>query len=162
MLNSFGHPVPKVAGQLQVNGRAAQGKVLKTDFTDRADTLVLDIRSAYKVAELKELKRTFVYSREGAGRLTVTDEVAFSAAQEFETALITLGRWKKLGAKSLTVRDGDESVRVDIEAEGADFEIHADQIKEDVRTPSLPVRLGIKLTKPATKATITMTITPAR
>ncbi len=161
VLNSLGHPVPRVAGRLQVNGRGARGKVLKTEFTDKTDTLVLDIRSAYKVAELKKLERTFVYSREGAGSLTVTDEVAFSSAKEFETALITLGRWKKLGPKSVVVRDGNDAVRVDIEAEGADFEIRAEEIKEDVRTPSLPTRLGIKLTKPVTKATITMTITPA-
>jgi hypothetical protein len=161
VLNSFGHPVPRVAARLQVNGRAAQGKVLTAQFTDKTDTLVLDIRSAYKVAELKKLERTFVYSRVGAGRLTVTDEVAFSSAKEFETALITMGRWKKLGPKSLTVGDGGEAVRIDIEAEGADFEIHAEEIKEDVRAPSLPTRLGIKLTKPVTKATITMTITPA-
>ncbi|GAG07923.1 unnamed protein product [marine sediment metagenome] len=50
---------------------------------------------------------------------------------------------------------------MDIEAEGGEFEIHADQIKEDVRARSLPTRLGIKLKKPVTKATITMTITPA-
>ena len=160
VLNSFGHPVPRVAGRLQANGRAARGKVLRMEFTDKADTLVLDIRSAYKVAELKKLERTFVYSRQGAGRLTVRDEVAFSTAKEFETALITMGRWKKLGPKSLVVRDGDEAVRVDIEAEGGGFEIHAEQIKEDVRAASLPTRLGIKLKKPVTKAAVTMTITP--
>lgn len=160
VLNSFGHPVPRVAGRLQVNGSAARGKVLTTEFTDKADTLVLDISFAYKVAGLKKLERTFVYSREGAGRLTVRDDVAFSTAKEFETALITMGRWKRLGPKSLVVRDGDEAVRVDIEADGGGFEIHAEVIKEDVRAPSLPTRLGIKLKKPVTKAAITMTITP--
>ncbi|MCX5685676.1 MAG: heparinase II/III family protein, partial [Planctomycetota bacterium] len=34
LLNSFGHAVPVVAGQLQRTGRDAQAKVLRADFTD--------------------------------------------------------------------------------------------------------------------------------
>ena len=54
VLNSFGHPVPRVAGQLQQTGRQAAAKVLKTEFTDKADTLVMDISSAYAVKESEE------------------------------------------------------------------------------------------------------------
>ena len=68
VLNSFGHPVPRVAGKLQREGRAAEAKVRRADFTDAMDTLVFDIRSCYEVPELKKLDRTFVYSREGNGR----------------------------------------------------------------------------------------------
>jgi len=46
VLNSFGHPVPRVAGQLQETGAKAAARVLKTDFTDAADTLVLDLSAA--------------------------------------------------------------------------------------------------------------------
>ena len=34
LLNSFGHPVPVVAGQLQQTGREAHAEVLATEFTD--------------------------------------------------------------------------------------------------------------------------------
>jgi hypothetical protein len=162
VLNSFGHPVPRVAGQLQKTGREAQGRVVRTDFTDQADTLALDIRSAYDLPELKKLQRTFVYSREATGSLTVTDDVAFSAPKDFETALITLGRWKPLSPTSLIVSDGNEAVRIDIDAKGADFEITAEQIKEDVRTKTLPTRLAIKLKAPVDETTVTMKITPTR
>ena len=47
VLSSFGHPVPLVAGRLQRTGAAARGRVVRTDFTDEQDTLVLDIASAY-------------------------------------------------------------------------------------------------------------------
>ncbi|MCH5374038.1 MAG: heparinase II/III-family protein, partial [Planctomycetes bacterium] len=47
VLNSFGHSVPRVAGQLQRNGRAAAAKIVRTEFTDTQDTLVLDLRDAY-------------------------------------------------------------------------------------------------------------------
>ena len=160
VLNSFGHPVPKVAGRLQEKGRRACGRVVRTEFTDKADTLVLDIRPAYKVPDLKVLRRTFVYSRDGAGSLTVTDEAAFVRAKEFETALITMGKWKRLNAKSLIVRDENEALRVDIEVTGGEFEIHAEKIKENVRAESLPIRLAVRLNKPVRKAMVTVKISP--
>lgn len=161
VLNSFGHPVPRVAGKLQSSGRRAAAKVLRTEFTDARDTLVLDIKPAYAVKELRRLQRTFVYSRQGAGSLTVTDEVEFASPQAFETALITLGQWKKLAPRSLAITDADEAVRVDIEATG-DVEIAAEEIHEDTHTKTPPTRIAIRFTQPVAKATITMKITPIK
>jgi len=161
VLNSYGHPVPKVAGGLQRSGSRARGRILRTEFTGAADTLVLDISSAYGVAGLKTLRRTFVYSRRAAGSLTVTDEAAFSAPKDFETALITLGKWRKDGDGSLTVWDSGEAVRVEIDTGGRPYELLAEKIKEDVRTRSQPTRVGIRLTGPVAKAAVTVKITPA-
>jgi hypothetical protein len=158
LLNSFGHAVPVVAGQLQRTGRDAQAKVLRADFTDKADTLVLDIRSAYNVPDLKALERTFVYSREGAGSLTVTDRVEFTKPQTFATALVTKGTWKKLDAKSLVVTDEGRAVRVDIDAGENEFTVEAEEIHEE--TSIKPLRLGINLAKPVAAATVTVKITP--
>ena len=160
VLNSYGHPVPRVAGKLQKTGSKARGQVVRTEFTDAADTLVLDLRSAYGVKEAETLERTFVYSRAGAGALTVTDEAAFSKPQAFETALVTLGKWEQEKPGTLVVRDGGEAVRVEINVTGGAFEITADQIKEDVRTHSLPTRIAIRMKQPVAKATVTMTVTP--
>ena len=162
VLNSFGHPVPRVAGRLQRAGRNARAKVLRTDFTDRADTLVLDIASAYDVKTLQALTRTFVFSRKGAGSLTVTDSVAFAKPESFGTALMTLGEWKQIGRDTLEVRDGDSAVRVRIDTGGAEFRIEAAKLTADVRTKRKPVRIGINLAQPVTKAAITMTITPVK
>jgi len=163
VLNSLGHPVPRIAGQLQRSGRSAKGVVVKTKFTDDADTLVLDIRSAYgKIPQLTKLNRTFVYSRTGSGSLTVRDEAAFSKTTSFETALITLGKWKRAGAGAIIVSDGGQSLRVEIDTAGAAFDIQSEQIKEDVRTKTLPTRIGIALKAPVTKATVTLTITPVK
>ena len=82
VLNSFGHSVPLVAGKMQDAGAKAKAVTLKTDFTDAQDTLVFDIRSAYSVPSLQKLTRTYVFSRAGAGSLTVTDDVAFSKPAE--------------------------------------------------------------------------------
>ena len=159
-INSFGHPVPVVAGQLQSKGANAQAKVIRSDFTNVTDILVLDISSAYKVAQLKKLERTFIYSRRQPGSLTVTDTVVFDSPQKFATAMITLGNWKQLSPGVLEISDGAETVRVEITATGGDFEIVAEQIQEDFRLPKKPTRLGINLKQPLDKATITLNITP--
>ena len=160
VLNSFGHPVPRIGGQLQKTGRKAAGRVVRTDFSDRADTFVLDLRAAYGRKGLRKLQRTFVYSRRGPGSLTVTDEMEAARPEEFETALMTLGRWKRLGDGAIVVYDADEAVRVDIDAGAANFEVRAERITEDVRTKTPPTRLGIRLTEPAAAATIRLRITP--
>ena len=160
VLNSFGHPVPVVAGKLQRTGGNARGVILNQQFTDGADTLVLDISSAYDVPQLKKLERTFLYSRSGPGSLTVTDEAAFSEASTFGTALITLDKWKKVGASSLMIYDSDDALLVDIDANGAEFEIKAETIDEDVTAPRKPIRLGINLSKPTLAAVISLKIAP--
>jgi hypothetical protein len=158
VLNSFGHPVPVVAGKLQRTGGDARAEVLRSEFTDQVDTLDLDIAAAYDVPELQSLTRTFAYSRDGSGTLTITDRVTFAEPREFATALITLGGWEQLGPGEIAVYDFDEAVRVTIEAEGSEFEVRAEEIHEDTR--GIPTRIGISLTEPVTQASVTMTIAP--
>jgi hypothetical protein len=158
LINSFGHPVPVVAGQLQRTGREAEARVVRARFTDSADTLVLDIRSAYSVPDLKSLERTFVYSREGTGSLTVTDHVEFKSPQSFGDALITLGAWQRLEDGHLVISDMAETLRVTIEADGAAYSLEPEIVRENA--PVTPTRLGINLTHPVTKATITVRIEP--
>ena len=169
VLNSFGHPVPLVAGKLQQTGRQALGRVVREDFTEDTDTLVLDISSAYDVPELEKLQRKFVYSRQGPGSLTVTDEVVFSKPCDFGTALITFDQWQQLSGSSLIIRDQDKALRVDIEVTGADpsttprtgFKIQPETIEEDLSGSRLPARLGINLTRPVLRAIVHLTISPA-
>ncbi len=159
VLNSFGHSVPRVAGQLQVAGRKAAATVLKTDFSPAADRLVLDLKAAYAVPELQKLQRTFVFSREGSGSLTVEDEVCLSEPQAFETALVTLGDWEDLGNGRLRFRDGGEAVDVRIDAGDADYRIEATRLEEDLGKREA-TRIGISLVQPVEKAVIRLVITP--
>ncbi len=158
LLNSFGHPVPVVAGKLQRPGKDARAVVVRTEFTDAEDTLVLDISRAYDVPELRKLQRTFIYSRKGTGALVVTDEVEFSSPQTFETALITLGGFLKLEDGALAVYDGNRAVRVEIDTGGLDYTIAAEEIREDA--PVTPTRIGIRINAPIASATVRLTITP--
>jgi hypothetical protein len=56
------------------------------------------------------------------------------------------------------VTDGQQSVRVEIDAGENEFTIEAEEIHEE--TSIKPLRLGINLTKPVAAATVTVKITP--
>jgi hypothetical protein len=160
-LNSFGHPVPRVAGQLQRTGREAQAKILEAKFSDACDRLALDLRSAYTVPSLKKLERTFVFSRSGRGSLSVSDEVVFSRPETFGTALVTFAQWRQVVPGRLRVGEGAEAVDVQIDAGGLEFKLQAEEIREDMHGHKTPTRLGIELAKPVAQARVTVTIKPA-
>lgn len=158
LLNSFGHPVPVVAGQLQPAGEQWRARVVRTEFTDATDTLELDLSQGYDVPELEALTRTFVYSREGAGSLTVTDVVSFTSPQAFETALLTLGGWTRVSDRTLFVYDVQQAVQVEIAATGGQYDLDETQIQED---GAQPYRIAIRLDEPVTEASVTLRITPS-
>ena len=92
MLNSYGHPVPVVGGKLQKGGRKAAAKVLKTEFTDAKDVIVLDYTAVYDVPALKSLVRTMSFDRKNRS-VTITDAVAFMEPTAFEVPVITYREW---------------------------------------------------------------------
>jgi len=160
VLNSYGHPVPVVAGELQRTGSQARAKVLETQFTDQADVYRIDITSAYRVADLKSLVREFRYERQGRGRLMITDRVEMSSPQSFEEALITYSPWKRIADGIWVVGEGRNAVRVQVAMEGQTFVASEEQIDEDVHYNTKPVRLGAKLKEPITTGTIEIRIEP--
>jgi hypothetical protein len=160
VLSSYGHAVPVVAGQLQSPGAEARARVLRTDFSEEQDTLVLDISSAYKVPELQRLERTFVFHRNPSISLTVRDEVVFASPQKFEEALITWSGWKQDSPNELVLQDEQGSARVRVDPATGPFAINSEELNEDVTTRKKPVRLSIALKNPVKEATVTMTIMP--
>ncbi len=161
VLNSFGHPVPVIAGRLQRTGVEARGKVLRTDFTDTQDTLALDLRSACAEPALQRLERVFTYQRRPAASLTVADQVEFATPQTFETALITWGRWQRVGERELLITDEGGAVRVKVDTGGEPFEFKSKQLQADVVTPKRPERIGLALSSPVKSARVSLVITPA-
>ena len=158
LLNSFGHPVPLVAGKMQRPGGDAKAEILATDFKPEQDTIRMSLKAAYPVPELKTLERAFVFSRAGQGSLTVTDTVELTAPQTFETALIVRTGWRELPDGKLMVYDMDQAVQVEIKATGGEIEIVPEQINEEASEH--PIRLGLRLKQPVTTATIEAIIRP--
>ncbi|MCE5251429.1 heparinase II/III family protein [bacterium] len=161
VLNSFGHPVPRIGGMLQKTGEDARARVVSKRFTDDEDTLVFDLSSAYEVPGLETLERTFVYSRELRGYLTVTDRMECSTPQAFETALVTFDEWHQQPDGSLLVRNGDTAVTVSIDTGGRKYTVQAGQLREDLPSKRFPTRIGIVLSEPVSASTVTLTIRPA-
>lgn len=161
VLNSFGHPVPRVAGQLQRTGGAAAANVLSTEFTDEADTIRFDLTSGYPVETLTRLHRTFRFQRTPSPQLTVTDEVEFTRPEEFETALVTFGPWSQIDADTLSFGDGEQAVTVQLSAGGTEFEVKSEEIHEDLARGRVPTRIAVAAKEPISKATFTTVIRPA-
>jgi len=162
-LNSWGHAVPLIAGQLQKSGRDAAARVLTTEFNRDSDRIVLDIRAAYPVDELKKLERSYLYERTGTGRFVVTDTFAFDKPAAYETALLTFGTWEKADDRTLIIRDGGEAVRVHLNTPGpADVlpVIVAEEVNEDLTARRKATRIGIRLPEPIQQGSVTMTIVP--
>jgi len=160
VLSSFGHAVPVIAGKLQTAGADARGVIVGTNFSDAADTIKFDIRSAYPVPDLQKLERTFVFQRGATPSLEVRDEVKFAAPENFETALVTWGKVMAVGSNVLEIADGDSAVRVTIDTQGRAFRWRQEIIDEDVDTKRRPVRIGIALDDKISAGTITLRIAP--
>ncbi|HPS03012.1 MAG TPA: heparinase II/III family protein [Candidatus Sumerlaeota bacterium] len=160
VLNSFGHPVPRVAGKLQETGRKAEGQIVREDFSGMGDTLIVDLKSAYAVPELQRLERTFTYLRSERGRFIVSDLVAFNNPEKFETALITFGTSEEVKPGVLEIREKGEVLRVTIETGGKPFDLVKEVLSEDLQTDRKPTRIAIRLRNPVLQATVRLTMEP--
>ena len=130
LLNSYAHPVPRVAGTLQSTGAAAAAKVLKTEFSPERDVVVLDLARAYESKALKSLVRTFVYDR-AQGVFTVTDSVKFSQPSEFEVPVVSHCGFRD-GA--VVGDDGETTLKMSVKTSGGTPEWR----EETVENPGLP------------------------
>lgn len=165
LLNSFGHPVPVVAGELQRpardehssrDGSKYLARILDTRFNEDLDQVSLDLRKAYELNVVKKLERTFQFHRGDSEKVVVTDVVEFKEPSSFETTLITYCDWKLEDDGALIVSEDDAAVRVTIESNVGAFEFTHTVIEES----STPTRLGWKLMEPVPSATVTITVLP--
>lgn len=161
LLNSFGHPVPRVAGQLQRPGRQAAARVVEQSFADDQDVLVLDLAKAYSVDILQQLERRFVYDRRQSGRLIVEDRVEFSEPADFGTALISFDKPRSVGNGVWRFGSSASAVNVTISCDVGEFKTSVEQIDEDIRADRKPYRFGIDMVEPVREATIKLIIEPA-
>ncbi len=157
--NSYGHAVPVIAGHLQETGASAYATIVESAFTETCDRLTFDLTKAYAVESLQTLRRQFIFSREGEGRVGIIDDVVFSEPNTFETALITYGTVNKPDPQHLLITDGNVSARVKIGAGHEPFSVVIVPLTADFRGGK-PTRVGIKLDRPVKRATVTIDITP--
>jgi hypothetical protein len=116
LLNSFGHPVPEIGGNLQLDATTVKVSVTAHEFTDEADRIAIDMTNAYSVAALKHVTRTLTHSRAGSGSVEVADDFELTQPTEIIESLPTHGTWKQVDAHTLEFSLSGETVRVTIDA----------------------------------------------
>ncbi len=116
LLNSFGHPVPEIGGNLQLDATKVKVSVTAHEFTDAADRITIDMTNAYDVAALKSVTRTLTHARTGSGAVEVADEFTLTQPTEIIESLPTHGTWKQVDAHTLEFSLSGETVRATIDA----------------------------------------------
>lgn len=119
LINSYGHPVPLVAGQLQIDGGKATPRVVSKTLTDAKDTMVIDLRPAYDVPTLTTLTRTMTRKRGKAESIATRDDFTFARPESFETAMVTGGEAKIVDAGTIEFQRGKRRVRASVKASSA-------------------------------------------
>jgi hypothetical protein len=118
LLNSYGHPVPVIDGQLQLDATEVNAHVLSTSFNLDADSITIDMTPAYRVASLLHLDRTFRYSREGLGNVDIIDKFTLRQAADVEESLPTHGTWRQVDAHTIEFEFKGQRLEVSVDAPG--------------------------------------------
>ncbi len=174
VINSFGHPVPvvdhflqsdKLAPAMAKERKANHAEVVSKNYTESEDKLTLDLSSgySYNVPSLKKLHRTYVYTRvKDSGSIEIIDEVEFSEAKDFGSAVITRNAWKELDKNVFRVNNSSGAVKIKVTAEGGTLVLDTrDKLKSFSTSGWMSVnRLGFNFEKPVTKAKIIYHIEP--
>jgi hypothetical protein len=153
---SYGHPVPLVAGKQQEPGAQAQAKLVRKNFSETQDELVMDIRSAYDVPELTRLERASIYNRTGKGSFKITDTFAATTPIAFETAVVTCRKCKKKDDRTLLIESDLETLKVSLSSSHK-FLIKQEEIKNEGKPYS---RIAIVIDGREKAGEITMIFTP--
>jgi hypothetical protein len=163
LLNSYGHPVPVINGQLQKTGRKSEGKIISQSFADEKDTLVIDYAAAYGLKEIKSLTRQFDYDRKN-NSLTVVDKVEFNTPGTFETALETYQPFVKTANPPSFVVGSEERKHISVsviamsDGEKVPLDVSTEEIDEDAMARKKPTRFSFKIKEPVKEALVVTTI----
>ncbi len=156
VLNSFGHPVPVVGGNLQSTGRKAAAKVLSHSFSDERDVLVLDCTAAYPSAKtLKSLVRTMTFDRVRGG-VSISDRAEFTKPTAFEVPVVTYRDCERIGGAEMefALKKGGKGRRaLKMCVSASDTLEFREETIENAPRPSVR-RLAFSIARPAVTATI--------
>ncbi|KDO35462.1 hypothetical protein SPRG_00309 [Saprolegnia parasitica CBS 223.65] len=162
LMNAYGHPVPVVMGQLQLEAVRAQAMhpfSLRTDLlSDAQDVVSTDLAAAYNVSELQSLNRSVALVRSpGNGHVRISDTITMQpgTAVDVESVLTTVGVWAPTSNTSgvVTMPSG---IRVTVTVSAsAPFTLSATALSSYGVSWT---RIGIHVTSTSASATVTAQI----
>ncbi len=162
VMNSFGHPVPRPAGQLQVPGKDTAALLLEEKMDRDSFLWRLDLRKAYRVSSMTRLERSFLYSRKNGGSVTVTDTAEFSKPESFETALVAFGGCRQLSPGVLELEFSGKKLIASIDTDGEPFTVETAGIQGRYQGELKPQRIAVRLNRAVRKAKVAVTFTPGK
>jgi hypothetical protein len=149
-INSWGHPVPVVGGNLQKDATKINPRVISKKFSKDINEISIDMADAYGLPWVRALTRRLVHQRAPKSLIDVTDQFTFTQPEAFEVALTTLGSWQKKSDNTLEFWQKNERLSAEIEA-SAPWELKEEKSNEEGLSFT---RIGIYLTEPQMKGYI--------
>lgn len=92
ILNSSGHPVPVVNGQLQNGTTPLLGNTPRPSDNGESLEMTVDMKPAYSETRLTKLARRFLHHRP-SGEVVVEDQFSASEPISFQDAIVLKGTW---------------------------------------------------------------------
>ncbi|EOR92653.1 hypothetical protein ADIARSV_4165 [Arcticibacter svalbardensis MN12-7] len=159
--SSWGHPLPRIDGKLQSNGRKFEGKITETTFTKEIDKAVMDISKAYEIPQIKKLVRTIVNNKSGTGTITIEDQFSATKPLTFGTAILTFAKYEIINSNTVILTTKNQKVKAEITSTGGEIKIVDEQVPvKGLRQGGTAYRIGIDFTKPINEGTIAVKYTP--
>ena len=157
-INSWGHPVPVVAGQLQRESTKVKAPVLEQRGDANGSMVRIDMKPAYALDSLQKLERSAQHIRGPEPKVIIEDAFRFSTPQTFESAIISTGQFQRLADGTLDFWQKREHLRANISASQA-FELQTETVTEEGLTFN---RTAIRFLHAVTgNAWVRMEFTPA-
>jgi len=159
--SSWGHPVPRIDKTLQSKGRKFSGEIIATEFMDKLDRVVMDIKAAYEIPALNALVRTMENDKSGEGRISITDEFSLSEPVDFGVAIMTLSEYEIVDANTVILQTEHQTLKAEVFSEAGALVIKDELVPvEHLREGGPAYRIGVDFEHPIEKGSITVTYTP--
>lgn len=159
--SSWGHPVPRVDGSLQSNGKEFAGKIIETKFSENQDKIVMDIKPAYEVPSLESLVRTMTNDKTEEGSIVITDVFSASEPIPFGTAIMTLSDYEILDNNTIVLSSKNQKIKAEVTSDSGKLIILDELVPvEHLREKGPAYRIGIDFKEPMQEGTINITFTP--
>lgn len=158
LVNSWGHPVPVVDGQLQQDATRVRASWTQAPCgTGSADVerAGMDLRPVYAVDGLQRLERRFDYHRLPGARLVISDHLAATRPRRLESAWVS-STPPMMEATSFRVSQNGRTLRVQVSA-SAPFELAHTRVEDDAGNPFS--RVTARLVEPDRHACIAWQVT---
>lgn len=155
-INSWGHPVPVIDGQLQRDATQVVARVLKHQFSNTEDRLVIDMAGAYPVQEIRLLTRSMIHQRTDSGNVLIEDRFEFTSPKRFEVAAICSGNWQLVGQGGFECWQKKQHVRAYVESSAA-YEFVNESITEEGLAFT---RIAVRLKTPQTRGFVRIRFLP--